>query len=199
MTAYTDFITQVKDWANREDWSDALAAGFVRMGEERLNQDLRIDWMIQHDTGNVIDREVSLPTDWLQAHLIRRPDGRPIRYKSQDEFYNLVDDRASGYYTINGRNLVLGGAPELTGQIITLDYYGKIPPMTTTSTWLYDNYQTLYLNAVMIYASAFGVEDERAMGFESQVAKMIEQLNETHLKSKSSGSRVTRTRTRSFG
>jgi hypothetical protein len=57
-------------------------------------------------------RCAGLPDDWLEfvsdaGVKIANSNGAdgflPLRYKSRDEFFNLNDDWAYGYYTIQGR------------------------------------------------------------------------------------------------
>ena len=41
------FKTQIAEYANRQDWSDALVTGFVRQSEQKFNSELRVDRMIK--------------------------------------------------------------------------------------------------------------------------------------------------------
>ena len=97
MTDFSDFCTQVAEYANRGDWAPAIVTGFVRQAEEKLNSELRIDRMIQFEEALIASRCAPLPDDWLQMELVRIanpnvPDGFiPIRYKSRDEFFTTVD------------------------------------------------------------------------------------------------------------
>ena len=208
MSDFSDFKAQIKEWANREDWLDTLTTSFVRMAEQKFNQDLRIDRMIQFEEALIASRCAPLPDDWLQMELVQFPNSRtatgyaPIRYKSRDEFFNLVDRNSASYYTIQGRQIFLGGTPDtVEGQTLKLTYYGEVPVFSdTVSSWIYTKYPSLYLFAALMHADLHALgEEQTALGLKAQVDEAIAKLNAQHLFAKSSGSRITRTATRSFG
>ena len=208
MTDFADFKAQIAEWANRQDWSDTLVTSFVRMAEQKINQDLRVDRMIKKVNALIASRCATLPDDWLEFDLVRMPNSAaptgssPWRYKSRDEFFNLIDSRSFGYYTIIGRNVHFGGLPDtINGQSCRMSYYAEIPVFSdATSSWIYTKYPNLYLFAALMHADlhAVGEENQAAM-LQSQVDAAIAKLNDQHLRAKASGSRVTRTLRRSFG
>jgi hypothetical protein len=204
----TTHKAQVMEWANRTDWSDSLVASFIQMAETKFNSDLRVDRMIQNDTALIISRCAPVPDDWLEFDLIQiqntmAPSGfSPIRYKSRDEFFNLADTVAYGYYTIEGRQIYFGGTPDnIDGVQYKISYYGEVPPLNDiTDSWLYTKYPFLYLSGSLSYAALHAIgEEQSAANFEGQCDKLIAKLCADHLRAKASGSRITRTRTRSFG
>ena len=208
MTDFSDFKGQIADWANRADWNDALVTSFVRQAEQKLNAELRVDRMIQFDDALIASRCAPLPDDWLQMDLVRisnenGADGfLPIRYKARDEFYNLRDNWAYGYYTIEGRQIYVGGPPDsVNGQTVKIAYYGEVPVFSDTQTsWVYTKYPNLYLNAALMHAALHAVgEEQSAANFKALAEDQINKLNAVHLRAKASGSRVTRPRARSFG
>jgi hypothetical protein len=205
---FSDFKAQIAEYANRQDWADALVVGFIRQAEQKFNAELRVDRMIKFCESIVNCRCVPLPDDWLQMELVRLastmvPDGFfPIRYKSRDEFYATGDGWTLGSYTIQGRELFVGGPPATTdGQAVRITYYSEIPVFSdTTPSWLYTKYPSLYLSCALMYAYLHAVgEEDKAMGAKQLTEDTINKLNADHLLSRASGSRVTRTRIRSFG
>jgi hypothetical protein len=202
MTDFSDFKAQIAEYEARGDWDDTLVVGFIRQAEEYLNRDLRIDWQITSTIGTLVDRAVTLPDDWLMADLIRNQDGLPIRYKSRDEFYNSSDAQMYGYYTITGRELILGGTPDpLNGIQLFMSYYAEVPVFADDNpSWLYTKFPGMYLNAARMIAKGHAVgEEQTAQVYKMAVDEMVQKLNAQHLVSKASGSRLTRTRLRSFG
>ena len=120
----------------------------------------------------------------------------------QDEFFNLTDCDAFGYYTNKGRQIFVGGTPDTTeGQSLRITYYAEVPVFSDTQdSWVYTKFQTLYRYAAMMHSDLYAVgEEEKAIGLKQLVEDMIQKLNAKHLVAKASGSRLTRTRTRSFG
>ena len=208
MSDFADFKTQIAEWSNRQDWSDALVTSFVRMAEAKLNQELRIALMIQMDDGIITSRCAQLPDDWLAMDLVRvanacGADGfLPARYKARDEFFNQTDLRTWMYYTIVGTTMFFGGEPDpVDGTEYMLAYYGEVPVFSDTQqSWVYSKYPNLYLSAAMMHAYMHAVGEEQNAANSKQLAEdIIQKLNAAHLGAKASGSRVTRPRHRSFG
>lgn len=208
MTDFSQFKAQIRDWAVRSDWSDDLVTSYIRMAEERFNQTLRVDRMIQFDEGLITGRCATLPADWLAMDLVRMQDSNgadgflPIRYIARDHFFNLKDARAGAVYTIEARQLFFGGAPDLIeGRIYKIAYYGEVPVFSDdVESWLYAKYPSLYLFASLINSNLWQQgEEAKAQEMEQRVDGMVQRLNAGHLAAKASGSRVTRPRVRSFG
>ena len=121
---------------------------------------------------------------------------------ARDQFYNLTDNWSFGYYTIQGRQMWVGGPPDtVNGQTVKITYYGEVPVFADDNpSWIYTKYPSLYLNAALYRAALHAVgEEQSAAGFKALTDEMISKLNADHLRSKASGSRVTRPRLRSFG
>lgn len=208
MTDFADLKQQIAEWANRQDWSDTLVASFVRMAEAKLNQELRVDRMIQLQDGIITSRCAQLPDDWLAMDLVRvanenGADGfLTARYKSRDEFFNQRDSYTWMYYTMEGRTMYFGGTPDpVDGTEYKLAYYGEVPVFSDTQpSWVYTKHPQLYLFASLMHADLHAVGEENAAANMKQLVEdMIQKLNAAHLGAKASGSRVTRPRHRSFG
>jgi hypothetical protein len=208
MTDYATLQGQIADWANRADWSPALVASFIAMAEQKFNQELRVSRMIETAINTVTGRCATLPDDWLEMDFVSIANSNaangwlPIRYKSRDEFFNLVDKWAYGFYTIEGRVITFGGSPDaLEGVAYQISYYGEVPVMATLgSSWIFTKYPRLYLFAALSNADLHAVgEENQAMLLGQEVDKMIKQLNDDHNRAKASGSRLKRSRVRSFG
>ncbi len=84
---------------------------------------------------------------------------------------------------------------------IKLTYYGEVPVFSDTQdSWVYTKYPTLYLYGSLMHADLHAVgEEDKAASLKQLTEDMIQKLNANHAMSRASGSRVTRTRTRSFG
>jgi hypothetical protein len=206
----TTLSNQLMDWANRQDWANTtgLVQSFIAMAEQKFNSDLRVDRMLNTSQNTVTQRCSTLPDDWLEMFLISvssmvNPNGwAPIRYKSNDEFFNLTDRHAYGYYTIVGRTINFGGCPDdVEGIPYQIVYYGEVPPLNdATDSWVYTKYPNLYLWASLANAALHAVgEEQSAANFEMLSDKLIAKLNVDWQHARASGSRITRTRTRSFG
>ena len=208
MADFDDFCAQLADYANRQDWSPTLLTSFVRDAEQKFNAELRVDRMINTATNTVTQRCATLPDDWLEMDFVSIANSNaangwlPIRYKSRDEFFNLVDNWAYGYYTIEGRVITFGGAPDaIEGIPYQISYYGEVPVFAdTVPSWIYTKYPSLYRYAALMHADLHAVGEEQNAANMKQLAEdMIQKLNADHQRAKASGSRLKRSRVRSFG
>ena len=211
MTDFADFTTQIAEYANRQDWSPVVVTGFVRQAEEIFNRDLRIDRMINSADALIASRCAPLPDDWLEFDFCRLsvapsayyPSGfAPIVYKPRAEFFATQDQCAAGIYTIEGRQIFIGGLPDtIDGQTLRIDYYAEVPVFSDTNpSWVYTKYPGLYLNTALYRAALHAVgEEQSAANFKQMSDETIQKLNAAHRYSRASGSRLSRTRTRSFG
>ena len=208
MSDFSDFVAQIKEWQNRDDWSDNLVASFIRHAEQKFNAELRISRMILSVDGLIASRCAPIPDDWLEFSLVRLqsavvPSGFiPIRYKARDEFFQLPDKWSLNYYTIEGRQIFFGGTPDdVNGQTVRLSYYGEVPVFADDQdSWVYTKYPNLYLSAASMFAYMHAVGEEQQAALAKQLTEdEISKLNDEWRMAKASGSRLTRTRTRSFG
>lgn len=208
MTDFADFKTQILEWINRQDFTDVLTTSFVRMAEQKLNAELRVSRMLRMATNTVLDRCAPMPDDWLEFDLVlianqNMPGGwRPIRYKARDEFFKLPDKWAFNHYTIEGRTLFFGGPPDtIEGTQFQIYYFGQVPVFSDTcDSWVYTKYPSLYLSASLMHAYMHAVgEEQQAAGAKQLAEDTITKLNNEFNVSKASGSRLRRTRIRSFG
>jgi hypothetical protein len=215
MTDFADLQASIKDWANRQDWSDALVVSFIRMAEQKFNQELRIALMIKHSASQIADRCGQLPPDWLEMQLVRiestvGADGfTPIHYKPQDEFFRTTvrNDQysfptTSLFYTIVGTEIYFGGIPDtVNGTTYKIAYFSAVPVLSDTQTsWLYTKYPSLYLYSCMMNAAMHAIGEEQSAANWKQLAEdTILKLNNEYMRSRASGSRLSRTGRRSFG
>ena len=126
----------------------------------------------------------------------------PIRFMARDQFFNTTDSWTYGFYTLQGRQIFIGGPPDtIDGQTVKITYYGEVPVFSDTQpSWIYTKYPSLYLYGSLMHADLHAVGEEDKAGAMKQLTEdMITKLNADHLRSKASGSRVTRPRLRSFG
>jgi hypothetical protein len=219
MSDFSDLCAQIADFANRQDWSSQLVTSFVRQCEQKLNSDLRVDRMILTVQNVVTCGCAALPDDWIQSDFMRIQSGttptswRPIRYKPRDEFFRLPDtpyasaavpnfNSTYGYYTIEGRTIYFGGPVNATeGVAFLMNYYAEVPVFSDmVPSWIYTKYPSLYLYGSLMHADLHAVgEEDKANALMNLTNDMIGKLNADHLRSKASGSRLARARTRSFG
>lgn len=200
MSDFQDWCSTVRDWINRdiEDYPDTVVASWFRLVENDLSLRLRCQHQISLRTGTATDGRLSLPCDWQELDFVRVADGAPLMYKPRDDFFSIDASSATKYYSITGDYLLFRGYGDTEVQV-EISYYADVPKLTARNTWLQEKFSSLFLKASIVAASSFGVEDERATGFAADVSNQIQTINDNHLKSKASGSRLKRVPRRGYG
>ena len=199
MSDYTDFVASLREWANREDWSDGRVAEFIRLGEAELNRILRVRQMVTQVTVSpAYDGSSEVPDDWLGSIFVQ-VDGESLRYAAPDEFSDL-GTKTAGRYTMLGSTLTLGG---ITGNnVCRLTYWARIPAFTSspgTNTWVQSFYYHPFLWATLVYAGAFGLEDDRVARIKADLYDTVNALNAADDYARTSGSVLARRRKRTLG
>lgn len=200
MTALSDFITTVKSWVDDLNPSDPLVESWVRMGEERMNNELRVDEMIVREYATLEDNCIELPPDWLKTVYVRPKGGKAYDFISNHAYFNeLPDPSCPGRYTNVGRTLFVWPPvdPENVFQI-EVAYYAKVPPLGEIETAVKQRYPGLYLNCTLAAGAPYLVEDERLNTFAGLATAGITRANEQAIAARFSGSPI-RTAKRSFG
>jgi hypothetical protein len=131
----TDFMSTLKEWVDDEDLTDELLLSWVAMGEERLNNELRVREMVQIRGIMLADQCIPLPDDFLEIISVRYTgSGLPLRYVSSDEYWRL---RSSAEFYLSGPQTTaityldpMTGAPlgPLPRQPAFIDYPGRSGP-----------------------------------------------------------------------
>jgi hypothetical protein len=135
----------------------------------------------------------------------------PVRYMQRDEFFRTPKMAVSnwgyssptfGRYTLEGRQVYFGGIPDhVNGRTFRMSYYAEVPVFSDTQdSWIYTKYPSLYRCAALASADLHAVGEEDKAALMKQAAdEMIKKLNNDHIKARSSGSLLKRTRRHSFG
>lgn len=202
MSAIDDFCITIRQWMNwgDEEYPDSLITTMLRMGEERLNEDLRIADQVQVSEGTVVTDRFTLPSDWLESDFVRVVGGGPLDYKSRHDFYTKGDTgdyENAGKFTTIGRYIIVDGS--LDGETVELSYFGQVPPLGIDPTWVYTKFSGLLISATLVAASAYYVEDDRLGIWTSNVTETINRLNAAYKMAQPSGSRLNTKTKRTFG
>lgn len=188
MTALTDFCDELRQWLNYDEaeYDNDLVTSFIRDAETTLSTTLRVKHMVQIDTAVLAENRVLMPSDWLEADMVRVVGGSILDFRAREAFYTPVDDDPNynaGYFTISGNYLITG--PGVTdGATLELHYFQDIPPMTDPATWLKTKYPALFRFAAMASAEMYGRDFEAAASWTGQASAIVTQLNDEYKASK---------------
>ena len=85
--------------------------------------------------------------------------------------------------------------------MVKLTYYAEVPVFSDTQeSYIYTKYPALFLETATMFSCLHAVgEEDKAAGAKQLAEDTITKLNALHATSRASGSRVTRSRVRSFG
>lgn len=119
-----------------------------------------------------------LPDDFLEiVSLWSEGDTEPMAYHPEDQFRSLVYGGAyRDMFTLVGNQVFLSSSL-YSNPKFRITYYAKIPPLADGN-WLADEYEQVYIDAVMAqYYSARQDNENKVRRFAS-MSKSIMQLNE---------------------
>lgn len=190
MSDLTNFLDDIRAWTGRKDFPDPLVQSFVKMAETTLVLSLRVREMLVTADAVCTENKVALPYDWAEGDLVRFTNGKPLRYITNDDFYD-VDPiyRDPRTYTIAGNDIEFGAPIDQTeGLEVTMRYFQHIPPFTDAKTWLYDKYYVIFLQSCNAAAALYAQEVDRASQIEGTVSGMIQAANAMYRRGEISGS-----------
>lgn len=203
MSALNDHCDVVRSWMNwgAEEYPDTLIIGFTRMGEERLNETLRIaDMVVTSVPLTIVAGVATFPADWLESDFVRIIGGGPLQYKPRADFYTPNDSGVyenAGKFTTIGKEIFVDSAV-ISGTQLEISYFARVPQLDD-ATWLSLNYTSLNLMATLIHAGMYYIEDERTAGWISFVDGKMKSLNDAYKMAQPSGSRLSAKSKRTFG
>jgi len=185
----SELRNMIRGWADRDDWADVLVDSWIEMARQDLSRRLRVADMVQIDVATVNQNRVKLPTDWQHSDFVWIPEtGEVLEYKDRDTFYKSYRNNPK-FFTTSGLFLQLGGTFDITGKVVELHYFGDIPQIPENeSNWLMERFLEVALMRSLMFASVYGLEDQRAVGFEALVEARVTTANEAYQTAKTSGS-----------
>jgi hypothetical protein len=158
----TDFLSTLREWADDEDLSEPMLLSWVAMGEERLNNELRVLEMINRAQIMLADQCVPLPDDFLEIKSVHYTGStQPLRYVSPDEHWRVRG--AADYYLSGPQTTAITyldpatGAPlgPLPRQPAFIDYPGRSGPKLPLAQNSYTILgRTLFVNPTVATPSA---------------------------------------------
>lgn len=165
---YSDLKAVIADYLARDDLTDQIP-DFIRLGESRLDKELRIRELIARATTSTTigDDTVTLPDDFLGA-LDVFIDGSPktqLNYIVPSQYSAVYGGSNTGkpqIYTIIGKEMRLGPSPDANYTIEIL-YNKRIPKLSDSQTTndVLSLYPELYLYSALIEAEPFLQNDVR--------------------------------------
>jgi hypothetical protein len=193
---------QFKDYLARFVWRDGDSAfeaeldNLIKMGEARLNRDLRIQRMSRTQSALIEGDSIQVPDDYLEMRVVTT-DARPSPLKqiSPFEMERLRSDNPTRFqpvYTITGDRIRFAGASAGENRTVVLTYYAKIPNFAgLNESWLADEYLDLYTYAVLRHTASYLKDDERVALWQNEYGETLASVMEDEARRRYAGSPLT--------
>ena len=196
MTNYTELQASVLAWSARADTAfTSMVPDFIRLGEERIWRDLRVNRMIEFGTLTILAGQnwVALPSNWVEFDSVTFDDGgqqRKLEYRSYDAL--LVENESAGryYYSIKGTRLIYGFTPS-SDTNLDVTYFKRADPLATTSTnWLLTDSPSVYLYSALLEGAVYAKNAAKVGEYGTLFDKSMAQIQDADGSAKVSGSRL---------
>ncbi|MBT2322524.1 hypothetical protein J7E62_09220 [Variovorax paradoxus] len=193
LSNYTDLQLAVKEWAARFDTSVvSRVPDFIRLGEERIWERVRISWGITPATLTIPAGQnwVALPSDWLAFKRIRSATVTRIEYMAPDALEDMPEPGDASKYSIEGGRLLYGQTPTANLDLQVKYYQHPGLLSTAATTWLLTRAPSIYLYAALLEAAIFVKNTAKVAEFGSLLDKAIASLDSADRAAQISGSRL---------
>lgn len=164
---YTELVQAVKDYTENEETTFvSQIPTFVRQAEERINRTVQIPELRRNVTGTVTssNRFLSTPPDFLAVYSMAVVDGdgdyefllpKDVNFIREAYPSTSTSGKPLYYGLFKDDSFILGPSPD-QAYTIQLHYYYDPPSIVTSSTsWLGDNAESVLLYGTLIEAYTF--------------------------------------------
>jgi hypothetical protein len=166
ISTYAELQTAVSNWVDRSDLTSRIPE-FISIAESRVNRKLRCREQEAEADVTVTQgtRTAALPSDFSEVRRFYL-NSNPIRlleYMTPSDYWGRFTGTNTGnpsVFTIEGTNLLLGPSPSgsSTGK---LQYYRKLPALSTSAHGVFTANPDLYLYGSLLAAEPFLKNDKR--------------------------------------
>lgn len=154
---YATLQSTIADWLHRTDLT-AQIPGFIELAEERINRALRVRQMETALVATPITNNIITPaSDIVDVKLLWPSGYSNSEIKPQSLSLVLAGDMCSTatLYAWQGLDLRFNGSGDVEGVL-----YTRVPSIATAdTTWVGDNYPSLYLYGALVQAALFTKDD----------------------------------------
>lgn len=170
---YTTLQSTIADWLHRSDLT-AQIPGFIEFAEERINRALRVRQMETDLAATTITNNTITPAADIVDVKLLWPSGFPnCEIKPQNLATVMASDTlaTATLYAWRGMNLRFNGSGDVEGVL-----YRKVPSIAVAgTTWLGDDYPSLYLYGALVQAALFTKDDPS--GWQALFDQTVAEIN----------------------
>jgi hypothetical protein len=190
---------QFKEYLARFVWRDGDTNfeteldNLIKMGEARLNRDLRIQRMSRVQSALIQGDSIQVPDDYLEMRVVTTDSHpSPLQYISPFEMERIRVSNPTRFqpvYTIAGDRIRFAGASAGENRTVVLTYYAKIPNFAgLDESWLADEYLDLYTYAVLRHSASYLHDDARVALWQNEYAETLASVMEDETRRRYAGS-----------
>jgi hypothetical protein len=154
---YTTLQSTIADWLHRTDLT-AQIPSFIELAEEKINRALRVRQMETVLAATTITDNLITPAADIVDVKLLWPSGYPnSEIKPQSLSVVLTGDmmNTATLYAWQGLDLRFNGSGDVEGVL-----YRRVPSIAADdTTWVGDNYPSLYLYGALVQAALFTKDD----------------------------------------
>lgn len=176
IATYFDLADAVGDWLDRSDLATRIPT-FLALVEAKVNRKLQDPDQDATAISTADGDYTALPDDFGEMISISAGGGPLFQISASD--YAGLDETVTGTprgYSIVERSIAF--APRNAAAEIRMVYRVKVPALTTDAptNWLLTRAPDVYLYGALVEASAFLVEDQRAIGWKALFDEAVSDL-----------------------
>lgn len=156
---------------------------WILLSEARFNRDLRCSEMEKTVSGYATAEDTPLPADYLamRAIYIEGSPDRPLRGLSPSAVRQEFDGSTGTPvgYALVAEGIRLVPPPTSDGDLLTMDYWGKIDPLSATnpSNWLLEQHPDAYIYGVLFHYYRWSKDKESAIDANALCESVIAKIN----------------------
>ena len=180
---YSSLQSKIADWLHRQDLTSAIP-DFIAIAEARMNGDLLARDMESTTTLTTVSSSayVATPSDMLEVYRMQLASTpyTTLQYMSPDKLAMKYAGQSGApeRFTVVGGSFQFGPTPD-GAYSLTLDYRGKLAPLSTVTTtnWLLQKWPYAYLYGSLCASAPYLRDDNRVPVWEQEYKKIITQIN----------------------
>ena len=186
---YTQLVQAIKDYTESTETSFVSHIDeFIKQAERKIYNEVQLPYLRKNVTGNASsgNKYVQTPSDFLAVYSMAIIDSSSDQHFLLNKDVNFIREAYAGastqaqpkYYALFDHNtFILGPTPNSAYNIELHYYYYPTSIVSTSTTWLGDNYEQalLYASLVQAYTYLKGEPDLLA-NYEKQYQENIVQL-----------------------
>jgi hypothetical protein len=203
LSTFAGLKGEIADFLNRQDLTTKIPT-FITLAEADLNRRVRHYEMIKRKTTTLYANGYRLPQpdDWLQAANMQC-DGVRLLLSTETEIdviRNETDGVTPTHFCPVGNEIEFAPAPASNVTIEQI-YYARIAALSdsATSNWLLLKFPDAYLYGSLIHSAPYLDEDPRVATWNAGYERALTGIAENNRRSMTSGGRLVRRFTKTFG